>query len=143
MSRGTDRLAQDLLAHPRLQRLHQDQVHSSPQQVLESQLEVHVAIEGVPVEVNQEVDVAIRCRFIAGEGAEQRERACAQVVELPGARGQSIENCLAVQHALVSLASAADGRESARGIRRPRAFDRRCRRDCLWLFPWRFMPVPY
>src|SRR5262249_16263328 len=66
-SRGTDDLGHDAIAQSRLQAIAQHEVHTPTQQVLQPQLQLHESIEGVPVEFHQQVDVAVRAGFVAGE----------------------------------------------------------------------------
>lgn len=56
MSRGTDRLAQDLLADAVFEPVHEHGIDRPPEQVFESGLQVREAVEGVAIEIDQEVD---------------------------------------------------------------------------------------
>ncbi len=56
MPRGTDRLAQDLLADAVLAPVHEHAIDRPPEQIFESGLQVRVAVEGVAIGIDQEVD---------------------------------------------------------------------------------------
>ncbi len=114
MSRGTDRLAQDLVPHARLQPIDKYQIHRPRQEVLEPELEVHVPIERVLVEVHEQVDVTLLARLVARKRAEQGDGPRTERVQLFRVRGQLVQDGLSIEHSASSLAAA---RPVARGTR--------------------------
>src|SRR3954452_15258609 len=59
-SRRTNRLAENALAQPGLDRALQDEIDLPSKQLLEKLFQVHVAVEGLLRKLDQEVDVALR-----------------------------------------------------------------------------------
>jgi hypothetical protein len=57
------------------------------EQVLEEELEVHVAVETVVIEVHEQVDVAIGPGLVTREGTEELQAASAQAMQVGAAFG--------------------------------------------------------
>ncbi len=107
MSRGTNRLAQDPVPNARLQAIDQHQIHLPPQKVLEPELQIHVAVEGMLVEIDEQVDVTVLVRLVARERAEQGDGPGTEGVKLVRVRFEPVQDGLSVEHSGESVAAPA------------------------------------
>src|ERR1700726_3653053 len=77
MLRDTNRLS--LRPRPGLQRILHDEIHAAPQTIFDPELETHVLGQSRSLtELNQDVYVAVRSRFVSRHRAKQCERADAE-----------------------------------------------------------------
>ena len=65
---------EDPLPEPGLDRVLQDKVDPDPEQLFEERLEIHVGVERLQVELNNEVEIALRACGALDSGSEQTER---------------------------------------------------------------------
>ncbi len=87
---GTDSLAEDPIAELRLHGLPHDQVHPAAEDLFQPPLNTEEVEEtDGPVEVDEEVHVAVWCRLAAGYRAEDVERANPEIRELGSLLGES------------------------------------------------------
>ena len=61
-SRGVEGLAEDPLPQPRLDGVLQDKVYPNAEQLLEERLEIHVGVERFLLELDNEIEIALRAR---------------------------------------------------------------------------------
>src|SRR4249919_568517 len=69
-----DGLGEDPLSQPGLDRVLQDKVDPDPEQPLQERLEIHVGVERLRVELDNEVEIAPHACGAPGSGSEQAER---------------------------------------------------------------------
>jgi hypothetical protein len=63
-------IAEDPLPQPRLDGVLQDKVYSDAEQLLEERLEIHVGVERFLLELDNEIEIALRARGAVGSGSE-------------------------------------------------------------------------
>src|SRR6266508_3677018 len=87
---GTDSLAEDPVAELRLHRLPHDQDHAAAEDLFQPPLNPEEVEEtDRPVEVDEQVHVAVRCGLAAGYRTEDVERANPELRELGSLLGES------------------------------------------------------
>lgn len=93
---GTDGLGEDSVAQLPLHGVAHDQVDLGAEDLLEPVLDPEEMEEADGlVEVDEQVDVAVRAGLAAGDGAEQVERANAKAGELGSRSGQALDDLFA------------------------------------------------
>ena len=65
-----DGFAKDGAAEPGFDRLGKDQIYPAAEELLQKQIEIHVGVEGLPIELDHEVEIARGTRRSAGCRAE-------------------------------------------------------------------------
>jgi hypothetical protein len=63
-------IAEDPLPQPRLDGVLQDKVYPNAEQLLEERLEIHVGVERFLVELDNEIEIALRARGAVSSGSE-------------------------------------------------------------------------
>src|SRR5437016_2400826 len=72
--------AENPLTQPGLDRVFQNQVDARPEQLLQERLEIHVGVERLRLELDDEVEITVYARGALGSGSEQTQRSDAVAV---------------------------------------------------------------
>ena len=84
-SRGTNSLGKNALAKSFLDGTLDHEIDPPAEERLQEFLQPHVAVEGDPLELDQEIDIAFRARVASGVGAEERQLANSKFAHLVAA----------------------------------------------------------